>query len=151
MIDSGSVNDAARGSDVAVGRSLTILFAVSAWLYTAPAFGLTMADLGTLGGDGGSSAAVGVSGGQVVGYSTGSGTYRAFRWTQVGGLVDLGTLGGTYSEATAESSGQVVGASSISGDAEYHAFSWTQAGGMVDLGTLGGTQSYALAVSGGQV
>lgn len=107
-----------------------------------------MVDIGTLGGDFVYVNAVSASG-QVVGWSTESGTFpaRAFSWTPEGGMEDLGTLGGTTSLALAVSSaGHVVGQSETA-SGEYHAFLWTESDGMVDLGALSGGYSTPRAVN----
>jgi probable HAF family extracellular repeat protein len=107
-----------------------------------------MVDLGTLGGDFAVVNAVSPSG-QVVGWSTRSGTYpaRAFSWTPQGGMIDLGDLGGRTSVAlTVSSAGHVVGQSTTTAG-EQHAFLWTESDGMVDLGTLGGDYSRPSAVN----
>lgn len=98
-------------------------------------------DLGTLGGQFGSSDGVNSSG-QIVGASsTAGGDFHGFSWTPSSGLVDIGTLGGSYSNAVGvNEDGQVVGVSSTASGAS-HAFLWSSNGGMTDLGTLGGSFS----------
>ena len=110
--------------------------------------GVTIQDLGTLGGTSSLASAVNDRG-QVVGftYLPNDTEVHAFSWTQAGGMVDLGTLGGYSSQAIAvNDSGQIVGWA-FTADGTTHAFSWTQAGGMVNLGSLGGTYSGANAVN----
>lgn len=107
--------------------------------------GITITDIGTLGGPESSAVAINDLG-QVTGWSyTGSGETHAFVW-QDGVMTDLGTLGGSYRQAVAINElGQVVGRSStVAG--ETHAFVW-QDGVMTDLGTLGGDYSGALAAN----
>lgn len=114
-----------------------------------------MQDMGGLNG-GGWAWANGVSsdGSVVVGQAKDgiSGRYRAFRWTEAGGMESLGTLGhGISSSATAVSfdGAVVVGHSNDVEEGGYdYAFRWTVADGMVSLGTLnGGQSSVALGVS----
>jgi probable HAF family extracellular repeat protein len=120
-----------------------------AFLYTGtPGAGAAMVDLGTLGGQFGSGAAVNDAG-QVAGTSDTTGApFHAFLYTGTpgsgGAMADLGTLGGNYSDGYAiNSAGQVAGtAATIGGE---HAFRYSgtpgAGGAMVDLGTLGGTNS----------
>jgi probable HAF family extracellular repeat protein len=114
-----------------------------------------MVSLGTLnGGVYSRAAAISADGNVIVGLSadgSAGNVERAFRWTQVGGMVSLGTLGGLSSNAFAASSdGRVVvghSADSSAGGAS-RAFRWTQATGMLSLGTLNaGNLSYARGVS----
>ncbi|HST61111.1 MAG TPA: PKD domain-containing protein [Longimicrobium sp.] len=64
--------------------------------------------------------------------------YRAFRWTEAGGMQDLGTLGGYSSEALAvNEAGDVVGWSYTASGVQ-HGFLWTAAGGMQPLAPLPG-------------
>ena len=109
--------------------------------------------------DDNSSSAYGISGdGQVVvGISAlqpyvGGGSYRAFRWTVVSGMVGLGHLpGDNYARAFAVSSDGlvVVGSSDRYFLSTGQAFRWTAGSGMVGLGYLPGhTNSSAAAVSG---
>ena len=89
------------------------------------ATGVTIQDLGTLGGTSSFSSAVN-NGGQVVGftYLPDDTKVHAFSWTPAGGMTDLGTLGGTYSGANAvNASGQIVGGSSAA-DGTSHAVLW---------------------------
>jgi len=101
---------------------------------------------------------VSADGAVVVGYTYYS-QYRAFRWTESGGMQDLGTLpGGNQSVAYGVSAdgSVVVGKASITVYDYYYdtyytywrAFRWTASGGMQPLGTLpGGNWSYAYGVS----
>ncbi len=73
--------------------------------------GVTIQDLGTLGGTSSLASAVNDRG-QVVGftYLPNDTEVHAFSWTQAGGMVDLGTPGGHSSQAIAvNDSGQIVG------------------------------------------
>jgi probable HAF family extracellular repeat protein len=105
--------------------------------------------LGTLGGDESEAFGVSMGGSVVVGRSKNAdGRWRAFRWTQAGGMQDLGTLGGDESMANSVSAdGSVVVGAAKNADGHLRAFRWTQAGGMQDLGTLGGDESTANSVS----
>jgi probable HAF family extracellular repeat protein len=110
--------------------------------------------LGTLGGDESEAFGVSMGGSVVVGRSKNAdGRWRAFRWTQAGGMQDLGTLGGDESMAYGVSAdGSVVVGAAKNADGHWRAFrwtqaGWTQAGGMQDLGTLGGNGSMAYGVS----
>jgi len=105
--------------------------------------------LGTLGGDESEAFGVSMGGSVVVGRSKNAdGRWRAFLWTQAGGMQDLGTLGGDESVANCVSAGgSVVVGSSENAAGHWRAFRWTQAGGMQDLGTLGGDESMAYGVS----
>ena len=117
----------------------------------------TPMDLGTLGGDVGTSAinseAFAVTdNGIVVGYAVNPDNLRhAFLW-QNGVMVDLGTLGGVELLAfDVSNNGQVVvgAAFTTSGN---HAFLWKASTGMVDLGTLGGgSVAYAVDSNGSVV
>ena len=77
------------------------------------------------------------------------GWWRAFRWTELGGMQDLGTLGGGDSWAYGVSAdGAVVVGEAYSATMRSRAFRWTASGGMQDFGTLsGGNWSLAYAVS----
>jgi probable HAF family extracellular repeat protein len=125
-----------------VGWSETSNGEIHAFLWTEAT---GMRDLGALGAN----SQVGVSAeahdvnddGVVVGQSTYpvpgvNGGYRAFRWTEAGGMQDLGTLGGPNagaSEITA--SGDIGGWAMREDPSEWRGFPalWTSAG-MVDLG-----------------
>jgi probable HAF family extracellular repeat protein len=78
-----------------------------------------------------------------------AGQWRAFRWTELGGMQVLGTLGGgnSYANDVSADGAVVVGRASNAAGQE-HAFRWTASGGMQDLGTLPGyDRSYAYDVS----
>jgi probable HAF family extracellular repeat protein len=114
--------------------------------------------------------------GQVVGRSeTPDGCWRAFSWTEAGGIVDLGVDLAPGAPVAVNNNGMVMGSTSdgrgfswtavggmvdlggepfavndqdqVVGTSGTHAFSWTAAGGRVDLGTLGGRSSGATAVN----
>ncbi len=141
---------------VVLGVALTLMPVAQATPATVTELGL-----GTLGGPFGEAYDINDNG-QVVGYSTGTDAtggddFRAFSWTEVGGMVALGTLGRTASVATeVNNNGQVIGYTTgppaVPGpfpDEDppvYVAFSWTEAG-MVNLGTLGGEASYATGIN----
>lgn len=113
-----------------------------AFLYS----GGVLTDLGSLGG--GWSAAYGINiAGQVVGYSTtAAGEFRAFTWTESGGMQALGTLGGSNSYAMGVNAhGQIVGSSFTSGGM-MNAFFYDPQAGMRDLGSWG-AGSYAYGVN----
>jgi probable HAF family extracellular repeat protein len=105
--------------------------------------------LGTLGGDWSEAWGVSADGAVVVGVAyNAAGQFRAFRWTEAGGMQDLGTLGGNRSEARGVSAdGSVVVGWARNAAGQFRAFRWTEAGGMQDLGTLGGDESLAYGVS----
>jgi probable HAF family extracellular repeat protein len=105
--------------------------------------------LGTLGGDWSEARGVSADGAVVVGTARNdAGQFRAFRWTEAGGMQDLGTLGGDWSEAWGVSADGLVVVGWARNDAEQpRAFRWTVDGGMQDLGTLGGDESEAYGVS----
>lgn len=105
-------------------------------------------DLGTLGGA--ESVAYGLSadGSVVVGEAdNNAGSYSAFRWTSLGGMVDLGTLGGTYASARGVSADGTIVVGQAGNGVMSRPFRWTQAGGMEDLGSLGGVGGGAWAIS----
>ena len=115
-----------------------------------------MVGLGALSGGSFYSQALGVSadGSVVVGQSSSTPGYQAFRWTATNGMVGLGDLpgGSYYSIALAISAdGRViVGESSSTLAPTYdEAFCWTVTNGMVGLGKLpgGNARSQAFAVS----
>jgi probable HAF family extracellular repeat protein len=130
-------------------RALWLVWAVVAWA-AQPSLAQQLIWLGTLPG-GGWSGANGVSadGSVVVGMAfNAAGQWRAFRWTEAGGMQDLGTLGGDRSWATGVSAdGSVVVGWADNAAGYWRAFRWTAAGGIQDLGTLGGDSSWALGVS----
>lgn len=86
--------------------------------------------------------------GQVAGTLQNSGgRFRAFLWSQAGGLTEIGTLGGTQSWAQAVGSDGAVAGSSTTGSGYLHGFVH-RGGRMTDLGTLGGVTSAAYDVNG---
>ena len=114
----------------------------------------TPMDLGTLGGDGGtsviSSEAAAVTDNGKLSWALRSTLEHhlrhAFLW-QNGVMVDLGTLGGVESHAfDVSNNGQVVVGVADTASGNGHAFLWKSSTGMVDLGTLGGLGSAAWAV-----
>jgi probable HAF family extracellular repeat protein len=111
--------------------------------------GITMTDLGTLGGTSSFANATSSDGSIIVGDSqiTGDSAFRAFKYAN-GTMTDLGTLGGTSSSAEGISANGsvIVGGSDTAGNTSYRAFKYAN-GTMTDLGTLGGSTSNAYAVS----
>ena len=107
------------------------------WLGTLPGYDRSYAN------------AVSADGAVVVGWATNAaGRYRAFRWTELGGMQDLGTLGGGDSWAYGVSAdGAVVVGEAYNAALRSRAFRWTASGGMQDLGALGGSVSGASGVS----
>ena len=107
--------------------------------------GLTILDLGTLGGAFSDARSINDEG-QVVGESrTAAGETHAFLWHD-GTMIDLGTLGGNESRASAVNSrGQIVGSSRLA-SSQVRAFLW-QEGTMTGLGTLGGKSSGATDIN----
>jgi probable HAF family extracellular repeat protein len=76
-----------------------------------------------------------------------AGQWRAFRWTELGGMQVLGTLGGGDNWANGVSAdGSVVVGGAENADWQLRAFRWEN-GVMRDLGTLGGGGSWAYGVS----
>ena len=105
--------------------------------------GEPMQVIGALGGDFGYVNGINASGSIAGTWSDGSSPidWRAFVYTDAGGLKSLGTLGGPDSWAVAiNDAGQVAGYSWL--PTTYHAFRFSD-GEMLDLGTLGGTTSQA--------
>jgi probable HAF family extracellular repeat protein len=101
-------------------------------------------DLGTLGGNGVSSAYGINNQGEVVGQATGLNFFHAFVWTRSGGMRDLGTLDGNTTSTSGASAvndlGQVVGSSYSQALGTTHAVYFSDHG-VLDLGTLGGLSS----------
>jgi probable HAF family extracellular repeat protein len=123
---------------------LALLFAIATVAHAASFQGL-----GELPGGSIASYAYAVSadGNVVVGSSSSTSGYQAFRWTAATGMVGLGDLaGGTYySEAFGVSGdGSVVVGQSGSANG-YEAFRWTATNGMVGLGDLPGGSFSSLA------
>lgn len=102
-------------------------------------------DLGTLGGDSCSPAAINENG-EVIGSSnTSNNQFQQGFIFKNGTMFNLGTLGGFYTTPTAiNDNGDVVGSSEV--DNERHAFLY-QNGLMTDLGTLGGRNSFAEGIN----
>jgi probable HAF family extracellular repeat protein len=99
-------------------------------------------NLGTFGGDDGSSGASDINNrGEVVGQATGPNFRHAYSWTKSGGIRDLGNLDGDrLSLSGAEGindQGQIVGASYSRDLGTTHAVYFGPSG-VIDLGTLGG-------------
>ena len=81
-------------------------------------------------------------------------SFRAFRWSQSGGMQNLGNLSGSpywyHSHGLGVSSdgSVVVGDVSVTQNGQKHAFRWTQSTGMQDLGSFNvGDESFANGVS----
>ena len=113
-----------------------------------------MTDLGNLNnGDATTPYGVSADGNVVVGLARDASLrYRAFVWTQAGGIVSLGTLNGGNSSMAKAVSGDgsvVVGTAQDGTNANRNtAFRWTAASGIVSLGMMnGGPFSQGLAVS----
>jgi probable HAF family extracellular repeat protein len=110
-----------------------------------------MVGLGDLPGGEFRSFADGVSadGAVVVGFSSSTSGFEAFRWTQAGGMVGLGDLpGGAFSSAAraVSADGSIVvgyGQTAVGNVA----FRWTQATGMVGLGGLPGGTGGSIATT----
>jgi probable HAF family extracellular repeat protein len=122
---------------------------VVAWA-AQPSLAQQLIWLGTLpGGDESRAFGVSADGSVVVGMAfNAAGQWRAFRWTEAGGMQELGTLGGAQSGATGVSAdGSVVVGWAYNAAGQLRAFRWTEAGGMQELGTLGGYWSEAHGVS----
>jgi probable HAF family extracellular repeat protein len=130
-------------------RALWLAWVVVAWA-ALPSLAQQLIWLGTLpGGDESEAYGVSADGSVVVGMAfNAAGQWRAFRWTEAGGMQDLGTLGGDRSWATGVSAdGSVVVGWADNAAGYWRAFRWTEAGGMQELGTLGGDWSEAHGVS----
>lgn len=110
---------------------------------------LTLADLGTLGGEFAFAKDINNQGVVTGEASNASGDVHAFLWTLASGMRDLGTLGGSGSAGRSiNQSGQVAGESKIGSGSKTHAFRHTEGAGMLDLGTLqGGTSSSAFGIN----
>jgi probable HAF family extracellular repeat protein len=125
-------------------KTSLLLWLVLARVGTAQVYKIT--DLGSLGGAGDASEAMGVN---LFGHVAGESCLdqectqtHPFLWTVATGLQDLGTLpnGNMYAIATGiNDSDQVVGSSAVEQpfSGETHAFLWNEGEGMQDLGTLG--------------
>lgn len=81
-------------------------------------------------------------------------SFRAFRWTQAGGMQNLGNLPGSpywwssFASGISHDGSVVVGSVQVTQNGARHAFRWTQSAGMQDLGSFGANdESFALAVS----
>jgi probable HAF family extracellular repeat protein len=139
-----------RGQVVGSSNSATIFYGqlgagVHAFLWENG----KMRDLGTLGRNPPTSAAVAISDrGEIIGNSPVTGDWRPFLWRN-GKMTGLGSLGGGHSEAVAiNERGQVIGGSipapvpverdyRMGGSGYTHAVLW-QDGKIIDLGTLDG-------------
>jgi len=131
-----------RLSGLALSFLMSVALAGAAILYQ-------ITDLGTLGGNIASAAAINNSG-QITGVSaTANGERHTFLFTPGVGMMDLGTLPGDASSAGAaiNNFGQVTGGSSPSDGLTSRGFLYTPGTGMVDLGTLGGVYTYGLGIN----
>lgn len=132
-----------------VSRSLPAFVLAIALAGAGPAGALTVYRVTDLGGLGGGSGAIALSGtGAAVGYSFVSGTNFVHAMeNEFGHVRDLGTLGGTQSLARGVNRvGSIVGWSYPAGSTRQYAFLW-RGGVMTSLGTLGGDGSDARAVN----
>ncbi len=81
-------------------------------------------------------------------------SWRAFRWTQTGGMQNLGNLPGSsywwnsFATGISYDGSVVVGNVQVTQNGALHAFRWTQSAGMQDLGSFNaGDESFANGVS----
>jgi probable HAF family extracellular repeat protein len=102
----------------------------------AAAADVTMYELGTLGGDEASAFAVSDAG-HVVGTSIPAGgtTYKAFYWTEDGGMVEVIDLGGYSAADDVNDLGEVVGEAYGSSPFHRYAFYWNEDDGSTVLST----------------
>lgn len=140
-----------------LGRTCVVVVSIvlAAVVFANPgSAGVTVVELGTLGGP--TSVAYAANNlGQVAGESTtASGSTHAFLW-QEGVMTDLGTLGGAFSglssmggaagEMPLNDAGQVVGRSSTS-TGQVRGFLW-QDGAMTDLGGIGAYPALPVSIN----
>jgi len=160
IVETGLAHGVSADGSVIVGETPGANGRASAFLWTE-ADGVQ--SLGYLAGDGtgalDEAKALDVSddGSVVIGHSNAGAetdfNFRAFRWTEAGGMVSLGTLddGDNTASFAYGVSGDglvVVGSSNTAEDRGQTAFRWTEAGGMVSLGRLNdGNVSEAFDVS----
>ena len=83
--------------------------------------------------------------GQVAGYGTMNGAFRAFRWDN-GGYTALGTLGGRNSYGMGINDNGVVTGHAQTSAGYMHAAIWNGSQAL-DLGTLGGKYSYSYGIN----
>lgn len=94
-------------------------------------------DIGTLGGNGNTSAVALNRAGQVVGWSTTkTGEQHAFLWSAENGMSDLGTLGGPHSHAVAIDDAGAVTGTALTQEGRTILFRWDKTQGMTTLDQL---------------
>lgn len=137
-VDSRGVGVSADGSMVAGYASSLTGYRAFRW-----ANGV-MTDIGTLpGGDYAIAGAISDDGSVIVGYSKFAGptgvAFRAFRWTEAGGMANLDTLpGGSFSfgQGVSGNGAVAIGVGDSEESFDFRAVRWSNAEGVTNLGTL---------------